>query len=140
MKGKENEQENENRRDRRRKREGKPPPIDWAFFPTSAFNWHSPVARRGANLHGRELLYSRKGCFATKGVDTGDLSFRDAKNGILLSAHRADIGPLRRDPTLKFGAIYRVSNSHDGSSDITKRPFAHERFIEFYGPLILANI
>lgn len=76
----------------REREEGKPPPIDWAFFPTSAFNWHSPVARRGANLHGRKL-HGPKGCFATKGVDTGDLSSRDAK--MESSYHDALISVLR---------------------------------------------
>lgn len=71
------------------------------------------MARRGANLHGRKL-HGPKGCFATKGVDTGDLSSRDAK---MESSYRdADIGP--QDEILqKSGMIYRDSNSHDGSSD-----------------------
>lgn len=35
---------------------GYPPPIDWAFFPSSAFNWHSLVVRKGESLRDLPLL------------------------------------------------------------------------------------
>lgn len=59
------------------------------------------------------------------------------------SFHRRDMRRYRSPTTrsrLESGAIHQVSNSHGGSSDITKRPFAHERFIKFYGSLILSKM